>query len=214
MKLLLGGVLTIRAVIICGGKITNYDYIKKQINLDDTIICADSGYNHAIKMQLKPSVLVGDFDSIGEIPTDIKTIQYPTKKDLTDTEIAIEYARERQFKNFLIIAGTGSRMDHSLTNILMLKDFLDRNEYAELIDEHNKIMITNSVLNLNGNKNDIVSLIPISTCYGVTTKNLEYPLQNATMYVGKGLGVSNTMTQTIASISITSGTLIVTISKD
>jgi len=207
-------VITIRAVIICGGKITDYNYIKKQIKPNDTIICADSGYNHATEMELKPSVVVGDFDSIGEIPTNVKIVQYPTKKDLTDTEIAIEYAREKGFKNFLIIAGMGSRIDHSLTNVLMLKNFLDRNEYAELVDENNKIMMTNSVLNLNGNKNDIVSLIPISICHGVTTKNLEYPLQNAVMHVGKGLGVSNIMTKTTAAVSITSGTLIVTISKD
>ena len=206
--------ITIRAVIICGGKITDYNYIKKQIKPNDTIICADSGYNHATEMELKPSVVVGDFDSIGEIPTNVKIVQYPTKKDLTDTEIAIEYAREKGFKNFLIIAGMGSRIDHSLTNVLMLKNFLDRNEYAELVDENNKIMMTNSVLNLNGNKNDIVSLIPISICHGVTTKNLEYPLQNAVMHVGKGLGVSNIMTKTTAAVSITSGTLIVTISKD
>ena len=204
----------IRAVVICGGRITDYSYIKKQIKSGDTIICADSGYNHAIKMRLKTDILVGDFDSIGEIPKNIKSVQYPTKKDLTDTEIAVEHARNLGFKNFLIIAGIGTRMDHSLTNILMLNDFLDKNEYAEIVDEHNKIMITKSELNLNESKGSIVSLIPLSTCFGVSTKNLEYPLNKSTMYVGKGLGVSNVMLEDNSCISIESGTLLVTISKD
>jgi thiamine pyrophosphokinase len=42
-----------RAVIISGGAITDYDYIKAQIMSGDTIICADSGYNHAVKMGLE-----------------------------------------------------------------------------------------------------------------------------------------------------------------
>lgn len=206
--------ILIRAVVICGGRITDYEYIKKQIKNTDTIICADSGYDHAVNMQLKTNILVGDFDSINEIPKDIEFIQYPTKKDLTDTEIAIEHARDLGFKDFLIIAGIGTRMDHSLTNILMLTNFLDRNEYAEIIDEHNKIMITNSTLHLNADKDSIVSLIPLSTCFGVTTKNLEYPLHKDTLYVGKGLGVSNVMLENNSCISVESGTLLVTISKD
>ena len=38
-----------RAVIISGGRMADYEYIKEQIRPSDTIICADSGYNHAVK---------------------------------------------------------------------------------------------------------------------------------------------------------------------
>lgn len=203
-----------RAVIVSGGNITNYDYIKKQINEKDTIICADSGYNHIVNMNLKADLLVGDFDSIGKLPLNIKTIKYPTEKDKTDTELAIDYAREMGFKEFLIIACTGTRMDHTLTNIFLLTNFLNNNEYAEIIDEHNKIMITNNILHLNEEKGSIVSIIPLCNCLDITTKNLKYPLYKASMQVGKGLGVSNIMVDNFASIYIGKGTILVIVAKD
>jgi thiamine pyrophosphokinase len=203
-----------RATIISGGKISNYEFIKSQIKKCDTIICADSGYNHAVKMGLVPSVAVGDFDSVGTIPEDVTCVRFPARKNLTDTEIAIEYAREKGFGEFLILAGTGSRIDHSLTNILLLKTILARGEKAMLIDEHNKIMITDSHLQLHEPKGSIVSLVPISDCKGVTVKNLEYPLCDADMYVGKGFGVSNIMTEDNATITVKMGYLLVIVAKD
>ena len=203
-----------RAVIICGGTITDYSYIKKQIEDGDMIICADSGYNHAVKMRLNASVVVGDFDSIGKIPTDIKTIQYPARKNQTDTEIALEHSRKMGFKNFLLVAATGSRLDHTLTNILLLKDCLDRGEKAEIVDEHNKITITNSEARLHETAGSIVSLIPLSDCYGVTTSNLEYPLYDATLYMGKGLGISNIMIESNALVTVRKGLLLIITAKD
>jgi len=204
----------LRAVIISGGAISDYSYIKSQIKLADTIICADSGYEHAKKMGLTASVVVGDFDSIGNIPKDVECIHYPAKKDLTDTEIAIEYARTRGFTDFLMLGATGSRADHSLTNIFLLKSFLQRGENAEILDENNKIKITNSRISLNEPPGTIVSLVPLCDCQGVSTQNLEYHLQNEDMPMGRGRGVSNIMTENNATITLTNGILLVMVTRD
>jgi len=205
-----------RAVIISGGVITDYEYIKRQIKSDDTIICADSGYNHAVKMGLKPSIVIGDFDSLAEskIPSCVPCLKFPAKKDQTDTEIAIDYAREKGFRDFLFLAATGRRLDHGLTNILLLKSFLERGEIAVIFDEHNKIRLTDSDLTINEPPNSILSLVPITDCYGVTTKNLEFPLCNSTMLVGKGLGVSNIMTEANATVTVKDGLLLVIVARD
>jgi len=207
-----------RAVIISGGTITDYEYIKSQIDRNGSvsIICADSGYRHAFKMGLVPCVVVGDFDSVAEteIPDDVPCIRHPSKKDLTDTEIAVEYAREQGFRDFLLLGATGSRMDHTLANILLLKSFVNNGENAVVLDEHNKIMLTDSKLQFSEAPGSFVSLIPLTDCYGVTTENLEYPLENATMTVGKGLGVSNIMAKHDASVSVKDGLLLVIVAKD
>ncbi|MCL2840020.1 MAG: thiamine diphosphokinase [Defluviitaleaceae bacterium] len=203
-----------RAVIISGGAVVDYDFVKSQICAHDTVICADSGYDHAVKMGLEVNIVVGDLDSISTVPKDVEYVKYPTRKDLTDTEIAITYARSRGFKNFLLLAATGTRLDHTLTNIFLLKSFLDYGENAVLVDEHNKIMLTDSHINLHESKGSIVSLIPLNLCTSVTTMNLEYPLQNATMQVGKGLGVSNIITSETASITIKSGLMLIIIARD
>jgi len=163
-----------RAVIICGGSIDDYNYIKSEIKSDDTIICADAGFIHAVKMGLSPALVVGDFDSvdINHIPHDVRIVRFPAQKDQTDSEIAIEHARKMGFRDFLMIGGIGSRMDHTLANIMLLKDCLNRGEYAEIIDEYNKIMITDSEIKLHELKGTIISLIPLADCYGVTTYDL------------------------------------------
>jgi thiamine pyrophosphokinase len=203
-----------RAVIISGGAVSDYEYIKSQIKEGDTIICADSGYNHAVKMGIVPNLVIGDFDSVGAVPKDIACVRFPSRKNLTDTEIAIEYARDKGFCEFLILAATGIRADHSLTNILLLKGISERGERAVLIDEHNKITATNSHLLIHEAKGSIVSLVPLTDCKGVSTKNLEYPLCNADMYVGKGLGVSNIMTADNAEVTVNTGVLLVIVAKD
>jgi len=203
-----------RAVIISGGTIKDYEFTKQQINSDDTIICADSGYDHAVKMGIKPHILVGDFDSISCAPEDVTQLRHAPEKDLTDTEIAIEYARGRGFRDFLLLGVIGSRIDHSLTNILLLQHFLEGGENAVIINESNKIMITNSELELNELVGSNVSLIPLTPCEGVTTQNLKYPLEGAKMLVGKGLGVSNVMLSDHAKLSLQKGTMLVIVAKD
>ena len=52
-----------RAVIISGGTIRDYSHIKQLIRETDFVICADSGYDHALKMGISSNLVVGDFDS-------------------------------------------------------------------------------------------------------------------------------------------------------
>ena len=205
-----------RAVIICAGEISDYDYIKSQVMENDTVICADGGYNHTVRMGLSVSAVVGDFDSIGPAPMDVTVpvYRYPEKKDLTDSEIAVEYARAKGFKDFLFLAATGSRLDHTLTNILLLEGCLKRGENAVIVNEHNKIMITGSELHLHEPAGTIVSLVPIAPCRGVGCENLEYPLHDADLFVGKGLGVSNVMRCENAKVTVREGVLLVIAARD
>jgi thiamine pyrophosphokinase len=205
-----------RAVIISGGSVSDYARMKKQIELfgADLIICADSGFNHALRMKLTVDLIVGDFDSLSEIPRDVKTIRFPARKNMTDTEIALAHARESGAREFLFVGATGSRADHTLTNILLLKQCLSRGESAEIIDEHNRIRLTETSLELGGEIGDLVSLVPLSDCFGVTTAGLEYPLSFADLKVGEGLGVSNIIFGEKASVALERGTLAVIMSRE
>jgi len=205
-----------RTLIISGGKISDYEYIKERILQfgAEMIICADSGYNHAVRMNLPADLIAGDFDSIGEVPDNVKTACYPSEKNQTDTEIALNHAREAGAQDILIIGATGTRADHMLTNIFMLKNCLARGEKAEIIDENNKIRITDSQLEISGAKGGLISIVPLSDCAGVTTRGLKYPLENARLKLGEGRGVSNVMTGAEASVSVEKGMLLVIEARD
>jgi len=209
----------IRAVIISGGEITDYNYIKTLINEDDFIICADSGYDHAVKMDITPAALVGDFDSIEHTNfqsaknKNIDIVPYPAEKDYTDTEIALEYAREKGFTNFLFLAAYGTRIDHTMGNIMLLKNCLYNNEKAQLANEYNTVFFINSKTVLHGKKGDTVSLIPITDCYKISTHNLKYPLFQEDLLLSSTHGISNIMTENTAEISIEKGIMMINIVK-
>jgi thiamine pyrophosphokinase len=204
------------ALIVSGGTVKDYSYIKTQIAAfkPDVIICADSGYNHAEKMNLDVSLVVGDFDSLEEMPGGIKTVCYPAKKNTTDTEIALTHARELGAVRFLLVGATGTRADHTLTNILLLNSCLLCGEDAAIIDEYNTIQLTNTSVEITGAQGSLVSLVPLSDCEGVTTAGLDYPLTNAMLRVGESLGVSNVMSGSKAGVSLRKGTLAVIQARD
>ena len=109
-----------RAFIYTGGSvlyenISEYERPRK----GDLCIAADCGYKHALELSVKPDLLIGDFDSIGndtELPSDIERITLPCEKDCTDTQAAFCAAVERGYDTIVIIGGMGTRLDHSLSS--------------------------------------------------------------------------------------------------
>ena len=66
----------------------------------DRIIAADSGLASCRALHLTPTDILGDFDSLKEEnlltfykEQGVPVREFPTRKDYTDTELAVEYAR-------------------------------------------------------------------------------------------------------------------------
>lgn len=195
-----------RAVVIGSGDIKNYEYIKSKLYDDDFIICADGGYNHAKRMNIKPDVLLGDFDSARDFEEISDRIEYPVRKDFTDGEIAVNYAVEHGFDDVLMLGFTGDRLDHTITDILLLM----KCKNGVLIDDNNEIRILRTSIEIEGKKGQTVSILPINgDAVGITTNGLEYPLDSETLYFGASRGVSNVMTEDKCEITIKSGMAIV-----
>ena len=195
-----------RAVIIGNGHIETYEYIKSKINADDFIICADGGYNHAVKMGITPDVLIGDFDSASGFESVKERIQYPTRKDFTDGELAVTYALEHGFQDIVLIAMTGDRIDHTMADILLL----DKCPNGVLIDDNNEVYLLKDKLQILGKKGQTLSIVPVfSDAQGLTTKGLEYPLTDETLYFASSRGISNVMTDDKCEITIKSGMALV-----
>lgn len=191
-----------RTVIIGSGSINNYDIVRNKISDSDFIICADGGYNHARALGIAADLLIGDFDSISEIPEDILKIKYPVEKDMTDAALALEAARDKGSDEILLFGFTGDRQDHTITNILMLLNYPE----AVIFDDNNEIRILSDKLTVDGRKGQTLSIIPIrGNLEGVTTTGLLYPLNNETLYLGKSRGVSNIMTENSCTIECKGG---------
>lgn len=195
-----------RAVIIGNGEIKDYESIRKKIRSGDYILCADGGYIHAKKMNIKPDVVIGDMDSIGENDYDGDIINLPIRKDFTDSEVCIKYVLLKDIEEILMLGFTGTRQDHTITNLLLLKQIADAGKKAHIIDEHNEIYYAAGENTIYGKKGDLVSIVPLGgDMIGVTTEGLDYPLDDENLIFGESRGVSNVMKSNKCRILVKSG---------
>lgn len=200
-----------RAIIIGGGDVG--DYIIDYVQENDYIICADSGFDSAVKYGLLPNVVIGDMDSVKGDYSEENVIIYPSRKDYTDSDLAIMYALDNGYTDVLLFGMTGTRMDHSFANLSLLLKCKDIN--AVIINSNNIIRMVFDKIVIEGEIGDTVSILPFSgNLMGVTTKGLEYPLDNDSIKIGTSLGVSNKMSEKRCEITVKEGIALVIRSKD
>ena len=201
------------ALIVGNGEVS--EKIKPLLPENAYVICADGGFRHMDKLGLTPDIVIGDMDSVKADLHGEKTIVYPVRKDFTDSEIAVNYAIDNGFSDLVLIGFTGTRTDHTLTNLFLLKGISERGARAKIIDEHNVIRYAEKENIIRGKKGDIVSIIPIGgDVSGITTEGLDYPLFSETLEFGKGRGVSNVMTGDECRITVKNGSALIIKSKD
>ena len=156
-------------IIITGGNI-NKEFLQKVLeeNKYNKIIAADKGLETLNKINVKPDYIIGDFDSVNkEILEQYKNIPITylkPEKDFTDTHMALKLAIEQGAKKITIVGAIGTRVDHSIANIHILKEALEKGVEAEIINENNKIKLINK--NIKIKKEDeykYISLIPLTT---------------------------------------------------
>jgi thiamine pyrophosphokinase len=209
-----------KAVIICGGEIENYSYAERFIENAGYVICADGGARHARKMNAIPDVLLGDFDSISDEDyaffksrADIKV--YPIEKDKTDSEIAVDLALEKGCGEIIILGGLGTRLDHSIANIFLLKKIHDAGARGMLADEKTRVFFVSERIRLEREEGFKISIIPIGgEARGITTTGLYYPLADEDIDYGSTRGLSNEFVADTAEITVGEGTILVIKSKD
>lgn len=214
-------------VIIAGGDIQP-EILEKycQREQKQNLIAVDKGLEALYQIGIMPNHIVGDFDSVDteilKFYQDQKQIifhQYNPQKDNTDTDIALRLAtkKEQNSSKITILGALGKRIDHTLSNIHILKYALQAKIPCQIIDKHNKIYLINESITLKKNEMNgrYISLIPLTTTVeGVTLKGFQYPLQDDILVIGESLGVSNEIIQDIAFIELKKGILIVIESKD
>lgn len=183
----------------------------------DLLIAADGGARHCRALGLRPDVVIGDFDSLGEAEVNqlqaagAILIRHPARKDETDLELAFRHAQEAGAKEVIVFGALGARWDMTLANVLLAA----QEDYAEmqvrLVDGRQEMTLLRGgqTLRLQGQRGDTVSLLPLTPrAEGITTQGLEYPLQEGTLPFGSPRGVSNTLLGEEAEVSLRGGLLL------
>lgn len=205
-----------RIIIFANGDLPDVDKVRSFLRDDDYIICADGGTRHALALNIRPALVIGDMDSAEKL--DLQKLQndgvpielFPQDKNETDLELAISRAIALHPKEIIIIAALGGRLDQTLANIALISNDQLSRFNLKLNDGVEEIFFCRDQVQIRGRIGDIVSLIPWGDpVKRIQTQGLRWPLDGETLYPEKTRGISNEMTVTVAKIKISSGLLLI-----
>lgn len=216
-----------RTVIISGGRIERdfaLSFLKNETF--EQFIAVDNGLRFCYDNQIKPTWIVGDFDTAApelveyyQTQTDIPIRRFNPVKDSTDSQIAIELALELGSSEITLLGGTGTRMDHVLGNIQSLMLAKKKGVSCVILDEYNRIQLIDGETRLKKSEQygKYVSLLPLTTeVTGVDLTGFKFNLTGHTFTStgSAGLGVSNEIIEDTAEIRVKSGIFVLIESRD
>lgn len=183
---------------------------------DATIIAADSGLDHAVAAGLRPTVLIGDLDSISAhgkmwaYAHELEIDQHPVDKGSTDTELALVRAAATDANTLLVFGAAGDRFDHALGTIAALGNpVLARFETVRLALDETTIYVVHAGRSVTVDlpEGSSFSLIALhGACRGVQVTGARWPLTDASFESSSTLGISNEATG-LLNVAVADGTL-------
>ncbi|MGN0152029.1 MAG: thiamine diphosphokinase [Wujia sp.] len=210
-------------IIVTGGTV-NPELLKKLLasHRDAYIVGVDKGLEALHGLAVEPDLVVGDFDSADDgiraiYANSPGAILLNTEKDLTDTHVAVLEAIKRLPKHIIIAGATGTRIDHMMGNLGLLKICLMHGIDAVIVDDNNRIRMIDRQLKIKKDRQygRYISCIPFSDqVTGITIEGFKYDLQDATMIKEETIGISNELREEEGLITVGEGYLLVMETKD
>jgi len=190
--------------------------LRQLVNNADHIVATDGALDRAIEQGIDVNTLIGDFDSLVDSSQlesrfpNMEILRYPTDKDWTDLELAIDWALERSPATVAVFGATGGRIDHTMANLALLEKGLHSGIPIDLFSRNESVRLIQGSLDLvDAQAGDRVSLLPISLFATVTTRGLKFSLTSEKLFRGQGRGISNVVVSTPASVIAETGVLAV-----
>jgi thiamine pyrophosphokinase len=190
----------------------NADVRLKPYLEDALVIGCDGGTRHLLARGLLPDVVIGDFDSIGDVslPESVVQVRYPADKDKLDSELAIEYAIKQGCTQIILLAFTGDHFDHMLGNINLLSDPAFSGVDLRILDNNQEIYVIKGKATITGKVGDIISFIPLSARARATSSpGLRYNLTDYVLSQHGNQGISNELLSETVKVHVTHGKILV-----
>ncbi len=199
-----------KAFILANGDLPSPGAVRALARRADLIVCADGGARHAIRLRIRPSVILGDLDSL---PRAVRAtlrgvpVLFDSDQESTDLEKAVRFCIDAGIRTIDVAGALGSRTDHATSALGLFRKF-DRRIAITLHDPHGAITRLPLRARFAARPGEQISLIPLRRCTGVVTTNLLYPLRGESLELGVREGVSNTATGRHVGVRYTGGILL------
>lgn len=174
----------------------------------DLVIGVDGGYQRLLDEGIDADFVVGDFDSfVGTPPTE--ALRYPSEKDVTDLEIALELATKQGATQMDVYGALGGRIDMTFANVGLLES------YPGMV-LHGKgqtiYLVTGGEHTIPKRDESYLSFMPWKTAT-ISIEGVQYPLNCHDIKSEEALTVSNEWSEERAVLTVHKGTVLVMIVK-
>lgn len=184
------------------------------------IICLDGSFAGTYKAGIKPSLILGDLDSITKAElnsaqeANIPILSMPDQ-DLSDLAKAIQYclSHYQNKKIYIYNALGGERLDHTLVNLSYLKKFFIPTQTIIITEQkQHTYFCRNAHITVHGDIGSSFAIIPMPQAL-VTSKGLKYDMQAMKLELGVCSSSSNALVRNEAFIEIYGDCLIISHNK-
>jgi len=186
-----------RFAILLGGDLVATPRLAGQLE-HTRVIAADSGIRHASVLGIVPELWTGDFDSVddglrqahGDVPTEI----FPSDKDNTDGEIAIEAALARGASEVMLVgAFGGARADHAFLHLTVALRLAEAGTPCLLTSGQQEgiPLLPGAARRFDYDDGTLFSVLPFSDLEGLTLSGAKWPLADRSVPFGSSLTLSN-----------------------
>ena len=185
------------ALIIANGESCSSELLGQLLEWSPIVVVLDSAITRVLELGIKVDVLLGDFDRNFSAEK-YKDSQYPIEivytpnQNKTDLEKAFDYLIERKIPAVNVVWATGRRADHTITNVTNIVRYQNELKIV-ILDDYSKVFQLPKKFQKWYPAKTILSLIPIGSVEGISSENLEYPLENDTLTIGYRTGSSNSV---------------------
>ena len=182
------------------------------------LVCVDKGADACRAAGTLPSLYIGDGDSANQDTLEwieksgIESKRFPTEKDQTDTQLALDMLADKQDAFVILSGGFGGRFDHLFS---LVHAFAWTNLYGCLADDHEFLLFLRdgdeATLHVSSVPQSI-SLLPLSpVCNGVAIDGVHWPLSGATLRQSNPYAISNRLSSPESCITVKNGSGILAI---
>lgn len=187
--------------------------LPEAIQPGDFVIAADGGWRVCRELDITPDLLLGDFDSLGEVPDFGHILRLPVEKDDTDMVRAVKEGLAKGEKEFHLLGGMGGqRSDHTVANMQTLAYLAAHGAKGWLYGDGERYtaICGPDTLTLASRGSGILSVFCLGAdAAGVTIRGAQYELENAALTAFFPLGVSNHFVGKAVCVSVDSGCLLI-----
>ncbi len=196
-------------LILCNGRPPGAGLFSHVYDWADFFIAADGGGNVARSFNRLPDLVIGDLDSFVQRTDDPFEVVFDPGQETNDLEKALTAARNKNAGNVIVLGATGLRLDHSLKNLSVLRQFNPYFNQLIFKDEFSDIFLLPKTFTAELPVGTRISLFPLSGIVkGIRTEGLKFPLKNESLENGVRDGSSNEVAASPVKITHDEGDLI------